>query len=101
MGNENKRYVVCFSFDSGVSSEPVLEAWDDSTIDTANSKCLGEGTPADSWFRGVLTTDGLPGADWTGVTLAGDTSGYFLWLNAQAGAFIVAKDIYVNIKCSI
>jgi len=98
MGNQNKRYVLCFSFDGVTASEPVLEVWDDTTVDTADSYGLGAGTTADSWFRGVLTTDGLPGADWVGTTLAGDTPGYFLWLNNQAGALTGAKDLYINLK---
>jgi len=98
MGNQNKRYVVCFSFDNTVASEPVLEVWDDDTVDTTDSYSLGAGTPADTWWRGVLTTDSLPGEDWVGTTLAGDTPGHFLWLNNQAGAFIGAKDLYINLK---
>ena len=97
-GNQNKRYVFCFSFSAATASEPLLEVWDDSTVDTTASYCLGESTPADSWFRGVLTTDALPGASWTGTTLAGDTAGYFLYLNDEGGALSVATDLYINLK---
>ena len=103
-GNQNKRYVFCFSFDGSTSSEPVLELWDDDGLDSTDLYSLGEGTPADSWWKGVVTTDALPGADWaTGapITLAGSTAGHFLYLNNESGALSVAKDLYCNLAIVI
>lgn len=97
-GNQNKRYVFCFSFDGTTSSEPTLEVWDDSNLNTIAGYSLGAGVADDSWFRGVVTTYGLPGADWTGIKLAGSADGYFLWLNNENGALSSAKDLYCNLK---
>jgi len=38
---------------------------------SADNISLGEGTPSNSWFRGIVTTDALPGEDWVGSRLAG------------------------------
>lgn len=97
-GNQNKRYVFCFSFDGDTASEPVLELWDNSSLDTTDLFSLGAGVPTNSWFRGVVTTDGLPGVDWVGSKLAGSTDGHFLWLNNLGGALSTAKDLYCNLK---
>jgi hypothetical protein len=99
-GNQNKRYVFCFSFDGATTSEPRLELWDDSDLDTVALYSIGEATPTNSWWKGIVTTDGLPGADWIGSALAGDSTGHFLWLNNGGGAspLTVAKDLYVNLK---
>ena len=67
-------------------------------MDTVDSYALGEGTPANSNVKGVLTTDALPGADWTGSALAGSSDGYFLYLNNENGALTGAKDLYCNLK---
>ena len=100
-GNQNKRYVFCFAFDGATASEPVLEVWDDSTLDSVDLYSLGNGTPSDSWFKGIVTTDGLPGADWVGKSLAGSSDNHFLWLNNEDGALTVAKDLYCNLKIII
>lgn len=100
-GNQNKRYVFCFSFDGATASEPVLEIWDDDDLDTTDIYSLGEGTPSNSWWKGVVTTDGLPGADWVGSKLAGSSDGHFLWLNNESGALTIAKDLYCNLKIII
>lgn len=97
-GSGNYRYVFCFSFDGATASEPVLEIWDDSTLDTVTSYCLGEGTPSNSWFSGITTTDSLPGASWTGSKLAGSSDTHFLWLNNESGALTVATDLYCTLK---
>ena len=101
MGNQNKRYVLAFDFDASTASEPVLECWDDSNLDSVDSVILGSGTPSQSFIRGVTTTDALPGANWTGSRLAGSGSGNFLYLNNQNGALIAAGTLYANLKVII
>jgi len=101
MGESNSRYVLAFDFDDSTVSEPVLEVWDDSDMDTVASVVLGEGTPADSWIKGIVTTDTLPGVAWTGDALAGSSDGHFLWLNNENGALSVAKTLYCNIRVTI
>ena len=101
MGEGNNRYVMAFDFDASTVSEPVLEAWDDSDLDTIDSVILGEGTPSYSWLKGITTTDGLPGVDWPGNPLAGSSDGNFLNLNNGNGALTVAKTLYCNLMCKI
>ena len=98
MGSGNYRYVLGFSFDDATASEPVLEVWDDSDMDSIANTCLGGGTASASWFRGITTTDGLPGASWTGSRLAGSSDGYFLYLNDENGALSVADVLYCQLK---
>ena len=104
-GNQNKRYVFCFAFDAATASEPVLELWDDEDLDTVAILSLGSGTPSSSWWRGICTTDALPGADWVNgandIPLAGSTDGHFIELNAGNGALSVAKDLYCNLAIQI
>ena len=101
MGNQNKRYVMAFDFDGETASEPILEVWDNSSMNSINNTSLGSGVPTSSWWKGVVTTDALPGVDWTGSRLAGSTNGHFLWLNNQAGALTSAKTLYCNLKIVI
>ena len=101
MGNQNKRYVLAFDFDGPTASEPRLELWDDVTLSTVNNISLGEGTPNNSWFRGITTTAGLPGINWTGSRLAGATAGNFLYLNNQAGPLGAAGTLYAQLKLII
>jgi len=101
MGNQDKRYVMAFDFDSATASEPVLELWDDSDLDSIDDITLGAGVPSSSWWRGVVTTDATPGADWTGQRLAGSGSGYFLQLNNGNGALSGADTLYCNLKIVI
>ena len=98
MGEGNYRYVLAFDFDALTVSEPVLEAWDDSSLNTVASVILGEGTPAFSWIKGVVTTDGLPGVSWAGIPMAGSSDGNFLNLNNEAGALSGAKTLYCQLK---
>jgi hypothetical protein len=98
MGNQNKRYVLALVFDDATASEPVLELWDNTDLNSIASISLGAETPANSWFKGITTTDALPGADWTGNALAGASDGHFLYLNNQAGALSSAKTLYCNLK---
>jgi hypothetical protein len=103
MGAANKRYVFAFDFTeaTGTTSEPILEAWDDVTMDTVNSVCLGAGTPSSSWISGITTTNGLPGVGWVGSRLAGDTSGHYLELNGGNGPLSAAKTLYAQLKVTI
>lgn len=98
MGAGNYRYVMGFSFDAATASEPVLEIWDDSDLDTIDLVCLGAGTASSSWFRGITTTDALPGAGWTGSRLAGSGDGNFLWLNNENGALSGADVLYSQLR---
>jgi len=101
MGAGNYRYVMAFEFTTATVSEPVLEAWDDTDLDSVDSVPLGSGTPSSSWFRGVTTTAALPGAAWTGSRLAGSSDGNFLWLNNESGALSVADVLYCQLKLVI
>ena len=101
MGAGNKRYVVAFEFDGSTVSEPVLELWDDTDLDSVDSVPLGSGTPSSSWFRGITTTAALPGAAWTGSRLAGSSDGNYLWLNDESGALSVADVLYCQLKLVI
>ena len=101
MGNQDKRYVLAFDFDGITTSEPVLEAWDNVSMNSTNNATLGSGTPSSSWLKGVVTTDGLPGVDWTGSRLAGSGAGNFLYLHGGNGALSGAKTLYCNLKLDI
>lgn len=101
MGNQNKRYVMAFIFDGSTATEPVLELWDDSNLNTVANTSLGAGTPSNSWWKGVTTTDGLPGSDWSGSALAGSSDGHFLYLNDGSGALAAAGELYCNLKIVI
>ena len=98
MGNQDKRYVLAFDFDAITASEPILEVWDDTDMDTIDDVTLGGGTASLSWWRGITTTDGLPGTDWVGNRLAGSGSGYFLYLNNENGALAVPTVLYCQLK---
>lgn len=100
-GNQNARYVFCFSFDGATASEPVLELWDDDDLDSIDTYSLGEGDANSSFFRGIVTTDSLPGASWTGTRLAGSSDNHFLWLNNNNGELTTAKDLYCNLRATI
>jgi len=99
--NLNKRYVFAFDFDGATANEPTLELWDDTDLDSYALKSLGDGTPNDSWFKGVVTTDGLPGEDWEGTPLAGSGSSNVLNLNNNNGALTEAKVLYANLQIII
>lgn len=85
-GNQNKRYVFACSFDGPTASEPQLEAWDDSNLNSYLLGCLGNGTPANSWYKAKCTTSALPGAAWTGTPLAGSGASNIILLNNGNGA---------------
>ncbi len=102
MGAGNKRYVLAFKFvGGGTASEPVLELYDSSDLDSIDNTSLGAGVASSSWWRGITTTDGLPGVGWTGSRLAGSADGNFLWLNNQNGALGAAGTLYAQIKVVI
>jgi hypothetical protein len=96
---------MAFSFDAATASEPVLELWDDNGLDSILATTLGAGTASSSWWRGIVTTDALPGADWalsgSFSRLAGSAYGYFLWLNNEAGALTGADVLYCNLAIVI
>jgi len=100
-GSGNNRYVFCFKFSGSTSSEPILEIWDDDDLDSIDNTSLGGGVASSSWWRGITTTDGLPGASWTGSRLAGSADGHFLWLNDQNGALSAADELYCQLKVVI
>ena len=100
-GPVDKRYVFCAEFDAETASEPVLELWDDESLDTILNYSLGAGVANDSFFRGITTTGSTPGASWTGSRLAGSVEGNFLWLNDEDGALAVATDLYFNLRITV
>jgi hypothetical protein len=100
-GTGNKRYVFCAEFDAPTASEPILEIWDDTDLDSISNYCLGSGVANDSFFRGIVTTDGLPGVGWTGSRLAGSAVNHFLWLNNENGALSGAKDLYWQMRITV
>jgi hypothetical protein len=100
-GNQNKRYVFAASFDGATATEPVLECWDNNSMDTILSPALGAGTPSASWYKAVCTTLALPGVDWVGTPLAGDGISNSLLLNNGNGALSIADILYFNFKIVI
>jgi len=101
MGNQDKRYVMAFDFDDATATEPTLEMWDDATMLTTTGITLGDGTPSNSWWKGVPTTAGSPGSSWSGTALAGSGSGRYLNLNNGSGALASADTLYCNLKIVI
>ncbi len=73
---DNERFVFCFSFDGETATEPTLEAWDNSSHDTADKHVLGGETGYDSFVNAICTTSLSPGTDWigtgSGTKIAGD-----------------------------
>lgn len=100
-GNQNKRYVFAANFDGATASEPVLELWDSADLNTIVDYSLGNGDATASWFKGVVTTAGLPGTNWTGSALAGSSNSHFLSLNNGSGALLAATKLYFNLKVII
>jgi hypothetical protein len=100
-GIGNKRYVFCAEFDAATASEPILEIWNDTDLDTITNYCLGSGVANDSFFRGITTTAALPGVGWVGSRLAGSGVGHFLWLNNENGALTVATDLYWQMRITV
>lgn len=91
----NTRYVCAAWFSGATLTIPYLEAYDDDTHETWASKPLGDGTPANSVFRAIMTTDAVPGSDtWSGTPLAGTDSRIALDPDPIAGV----QYVYFNIK---
>lgn len=99
MGNKDNRNVLVLDFDSDTASEPTLHLYDDINLNTINNTMLGAGVASSSWWRGITTTDGLPGVNWalTADKLAGDSSGNFLLLNNGNGALPAAGRLSANL----
>jgi len=91
----NTRY-VCAAYFSGVTvTIPYLEAYDDDTHLTWESKPLGDGSPANSSFKAIATTNAVPGsATWAGTPLAGTDSRIALDIAPIASA----KYLYWNMR---
>lgn len=100
-GNQNKRYVWAASFDGATATEPILECWDNNSMDTILSPAIGAGIPANSWYKAVCTTGALPGVDWVGTPLAGDGVSNIILLNNGGGALSGAGILYFNFKIVI
>ena len=100
-GNQNKQYAFCCVFDEATASEPQLEAWNNSDMDSYNSVELGSGVPASSWYKAITTNTGSPGEDWTDISLAGSGASNVLLLNDGSGALSVAGELYFNFKIVI
>jgi hypothetical protein len=100
-GNQNKRYVFAASFTGATATEPQLEAWDNSSMDSYAIPALGTGIPNSSWYKAITTTLGLPGANWVGTPLAGAGGSNILLLNNGSGALTGATILYFNFKIVI
>ncbi len=103
MGNIDKQFVLAFDFDAATASEPVLEVWDDSNLNTIDNTMLGSGTASSSFVRGVTTTSGSPGSNWitTGTRMAGSSDGNFLNLNDLNGFLTGADTLYAQLAVVI
>ena len=100
MAGLDKQFVICVSFDGATATEPQLEVWDNANLNTVTSVALGAGVPALSWYKGICTTDELPGVR-TYVPLAGAGVSNVVKLNSGNGALSDAKDLYFNFKIVI
>lgn len=96
MGSGNYRYVLAFDFDDETASIPVLEIWDNDDLDSYLNVSLGAGTPSSSFWRGICTTDALPGVSWVGSRLAGSSAGNYLEL--ATAPLIGADTLYCQLK---
>lgn len=87
---------VCAAWFSNVTvTIPYLEAYDDNAHESNISAPLGAGTPANSIFKAICTTNGLPGADdWEGVAISGSDSN----LGLDTAPIGAAGYVYWNMK---
>ena len=91
----NNRYVCTAWFSGATLTVPYLEAYDDYTHESWESKPLGDGTPGNSCFKAICTTNAVPGSDtWAGTPLAGTDSRVAL----DTVPLVGAKYLYWNIK---
>lgn len=100
-GNQNKQYAFVCVFDGATASEPQLEAWDDTNMNSYNGVALGTGVPDSSWYRAINTNLASSGVNWLGTKLAGDGSSNILLLNDGDGALTEATNLYFNFKVVI
>lgn len=99
MGNLDTRFVIAFDFDAITASEPTFEVWDDPNLNSIDNTILGNGTPSNSFIRGVTTTTLTPGDNWvtSAIRMSGSSDGNFLFLNDQNGFLTGATILYANI----
>lgn len=100
-GNQNNQFVFAAQFNGATATEPVLEAWDTSNMDTFISPALGGGTSSASWYKAISTNLTLPGANWIGTSLAGAGTSNILLLNNNLGVLTGAASLYFNFKIVI
>lgn len=100
-GNQAKRFAFCCSFDGATATEPQLEAWDNSDMNTYIDAGLGNGSPSASWYKGICTTTDTPDPNWTGINLAGSDFSNVILLNDGVGGLNTADDLYFNFKIVI
>ena len=100
-GNQNKRYAWGCDFDGATASEPQLEAWDNTDMDSFVDPAIGSGSANASWYKGISTTTSSPGVDWTGTPIAGSGISNIILLNDGNGALTGAADLYFNFKVVI
>jgi len=100
-GNIDAQYVFAFVFDGATATEPVLELWDDAGLNSIAIETLGAGTPANSWYKGICTTESSSGSSWVGAALAGSSSSHFISLNAGNGALLTSGVCYAQLKIVI
>ncbi len=94
------RYVFCLHIDGPTQSQPFLEFWDNENHNSVSSKVLGNGTPNNSFIKGIATTNGAPSAaDWVASgehrNLAGD--GTTNRLELDSGNLTGPKELYFNL----
>lgn len=99
-GGDNQ-YVLCIYFDGDTASAPYLEMWDDADHDSIALQVLGAGTPANSYVKGIVTTEGSPGsADWVGhpdqINMAGSGDSNRLDLNTGSAIGSAGDNVYWN-----
>ena len=99
------RYVFNINIGGATQSIPYLEFWDDDNHNTKALQCLGADTPANSYIRGLTTTNGntsyanWPDDDTNAKPLAGSGDSNRLLLDTVA--LTGAKDLYFNLAARI
>lgn len=91
----NYRYVCSAWFSGPTATIPFLEAYDDASHSTWDSKPLGAGNASNSSFRAICTTNAVPGSDsWSGTPLAG----LYSRIELDTAALSTSKYLYWNIR---
>jgi hypothetical protein len=94
-GGGDYRYVCCAWFGGATATIPFLEAYDDNTHSSWESKPLGDGVAANSSFRAICTTNAAPGsASWAGTPLAG----LYSRIELDTAALAATKYLYWNMR---